>query len=110
MNQSHPLVFPEVLLLVDDYYLRRKQGLTRTFHPPEKHPDGPLLHTGQASWDTIPLLFGSVRHDARRDLYRMWYTACLPSLPGKNVHERTVLAVARSRDGEHWTRPRLDVM
>ena len=110
MNQARPTVLPEVLLLVDDHYLRRKQGLTRTFNSPEKHPDGPLLHTGQASWDTIPLIFGSVRRDAHRGLFSMWYTACLPPLPGKNVHERTVLALARSRDGVHWTRPRLDVM
>ena len=110
MSKTPAPVFPDVLLLVDDYYLRRRQGLTRTFHPPEKHPEGPLLHTGQASWDTIPLLFGSVRRDAGRGLYRMWYTTCLPTRPGENIHHRTVLALARSRDGVHWTRPRLDVM
>ena len=102
--------FPQVVLLLDDEWIKHKHRLSRTFFQPKKHDNNPLLMSGQKPWDTIPLIFGSVRFDPFLKRYRMWYHSCLPVVPGENVHNRMVLALAESPDGIQWRRKYTDII
>ncbi|MFQ5626724.1 MAG: hypothetical protein ACE5FM_08745, partial [Methyloligellaceae bacterium] len=110
MNERTAPQAPEVLLVVDDVYLQHRQHVRRTFHQPVKSPNNPILYSGQAAWDAMPLLFGSVRYDPLVRRYRMWYLACGPASPGANVYDKAALALAESRDGIAWRRINADMI
>ncbi|NLX07662.1 MAG: hypothetical protein GXY33_21195 [Phycisphaerae bacterium] len=101
-------VFPEVLLLVDDQYLAGSEHVTRRFHQPAKHPENPLLESGQTPWEAKLFLFGSVRFDPIVNRYRMWYLATRFEESGKDSMPAT--ALAESDDGIRWRRPGFDVL
>ena len=101
--------FSDVMLLVDDHYLADRANVQRRFHPPEKHPANPLLSSGQAPWEAMPLVFGSVRYDPMRRRYRMWYYAAQPEELVREPRLGSAKALAESDDAIHWRRPKLDV-
>ena len=64
-------------LFVDDWVICQMDGLWRTLHPVQKHPDNPLLEPEREWENPAVLLFGTVMFDSQRDhdRFRMWYLA-----------------------------------
>jgi len=97
-------------LFVDDFLIA-KTDLTRTFHAAEKFAGNPVLtpttpHELQPHDDeddrgiavgVCAFLPGGVFFDPGAGLFKMWYTA----------GHRGALAMALSRNGLHWERPKL---
>lgn len=104
--KTSKIIFPETLLLVDDYYVRERRNLTRRFWQPVKHGANPLLWSGEVPWENDTLIFGAVRWDPFQKLFRMWYY----SRPGVENRQQAVTSLAESDDGIVWRRPRLDVI
>ncbi|HEY3284890.1 MAG TPA: hypothetical protein VGN26_21665 [Armatimonadota bacterium] len=85
-------------LFLDPLNVSRQQGLTRVFHPLERHPGSPVLKATEP-WEregSGPYLYGTVLWDGGR--LRMWYHL---------VNGGYRNAYAESADGLHWTKPRL---
>ena len=101
---------PCVALLLDDRYLARKAHVRRTFHEPTKLAENPVLDGQSKPWAESPLIFGSVRYDPYVGKYRMWHAAYNLDRSQPRADRTSVLAVAESRDGLHWRRPKLDVI
>lgn len=105
--KTQKTVFPDVLLLVDDHYVKERRNVKRRFHPPVKHGSNPLLWSGQVPWETDTLIFGTVRWDSFQQRFRMWYYI---NRPGMEERFQAATALAESDDGIVWRRPRLDVI
>ncbi len=89
-------------LFVDDYLVATKSGLTRTYHPFQKHAGNPVLIADQPWEGTIVYIYGTVLPNEARNGWRMWYhTARVGSDEGSNI------LYATSTDGIHWTKPLL---
>ncbi|UCH35365.1 MAG: hypothetical protein JSV65_03165 [Armatimonadota bacterium] len=88
-------------LFVDDYVIESMDGLRRTVHQWQKHPDNPVLRA-EMPWEgggTYALAYGSALFDEQEQLFKMWYWA--PHDGGE------AMLYATSRDGVHWERPDL---
>ena len=81
-------------LFVDDKDLARTQGVTRTIHPGQKHPDNPVLAAAMP-WEEKLICGGTVRRESTG--YRMWYQSY-----GRRVY---LNLYATSADGIGWERP-----
>ena len=91
-------------LFLDAWAVEQQQGLTRVFHPAEKHPGNPVLK-GEKPWECVPAIltgpyvYGTVAWEG--DRLRIWY-----QILTKGNH----VACAESRDGIHWTKPDLGIV
>ena len=81
-----------------------------TFHlnPARKHPASPVLTPGEPhEWDSLQVVWpGTVLYDAGDKLFRCWYSG-LDALQKNRPKVPWVPGYAESRDGLHWTKPKL---
>lgn len=101
-QSSGPLVVGNrACLFLDDRFVAERAGLKRVWHQGKPLADPAIV--ADRPWDTWPHLFGSVFHDARDGVFRMWYTSV--NAPGKKPED--LILYAESRDGRSWTKPNL---
>lgn len=94
-------------LFVDDYLVESMIGLERTFHRPRKHAANPVL-TGPEPWENwVTEVHGRpVVFDEQSAEFRMYYGAPnVDETAARGYHYKVGYAV--SKDGLHWTKPRL---
>jgi hypothetical protein len=106
--RSPPAVIPIDVgrqLFVDDFLIE-STTLKRTFHRPAYYEHNPVLKPDQP-WETktepnpCAMVFSDgVWYDSRDKLFKMWYMSGYVAGTG----------YATSKDGIHWTKPRLDVV
>ena len=80
-------------LFIDNWHIRRMDGLARTLHPVKKQ--GAVLDPDMPWEYPRVLLHGSVIYDEDEKLFKMWYLGMYNIL------------YAVSRDGLHWEKPEL---
>jgi len=91
-------------LFVDDYLTENMEKVTRTFHQAQKHPNNPIIRGDGPGEEEYAILYGSVLR--KDDEYWMYYYA--PNgLPENNWRTQRL---AISKDGVHWTRPKLGLI
>lgn len=93
-------------LFLDDYMVEEMSCLERVFHRPVKEPE-PVIVADQP-WEQsafLGVLGNCVFFDPAVDEYRMYYV--IYQMIGRS--ERQHYALATSRDGRHWDKPRLGI-
>lgn len=89
-------------LLIDDFIVDAKSGLTRSYHAFEKHTGNPVLEADpdKCPWE-VPntYLYGTVLPTEDHTGYRMWYHVY------STAEGRTRSCYATSPDGVQWTKP-----
>ena len=89
-------------LLVDDWLVESARGASLKLHPPQRREV--VLVTDQP-WEGVTSAYFSVLQDG--DLIRLYYRG---SVPGSDLSADQVTCVAESRDGIHFTRPKLGLI
>ncbi|GMV90876.1 MAG: hypothetical protein AMXMBFR82_06540 [Candidatus Hydrogenedentota bacterium] len=103
---AYPIVVDDTKqLFVDDVLIESMDGLERTFHSVQKHPDNPLL-VPETAWETggtwyVP--YNVLWQEPGKTL-RTWYGAYR-----RSADKLTYTCVADSTDGIHWNRLSLGV-
>lgn len=88
-------------LFLDNLLIASSSNVKKVFHPPQKHPDNPLM-TQEHPWEERYLqIYGTVLYDGETDRFRMWYmsSASIDAAP------ESLVCYAESEDGVHWTKP-----
>ncbi|MEO5803527.1 MAG: hypothetical protein ABIR24_08340, partial [Verrucomicrobiota bacterium] len=83
-------------LFLDDRFVEKQTGLTRTWHQGKPLPEPAIV--GDA-WDKWPHLFGSAIYNPQTKIYQMWYSSI-----------REGMFYAESHDGRKWTKPKLGLI
>lgn len=97
--------FSGVELFLDDRIVSFTDNIRCAVQPAQVHADSPII-TREHPWEQGHVcLNGSVRYEADRKLFRMWYMSV-----GKNYPTEKFMAYAESSDGVHWTKPMLDLV
>lgn len=107
-------------LFIDDLEIEHIENATRVANRALKHPDNPVI-IGDRPWDAYrPQVYGTVLHDRKRDILRMWYMSIPshilspdpePMVNGfKRIGHTTLVAYAESKDGYQWTKPNLGIV
>ena len=91
-------------LFVDDYLIENMEKVTRTFHQARKHPNNPILRGDGPGEEQYAIVYGSVL--PKDDEYWMYYYA--PN--GKPENNWRTQRLAISKDGIHWTKPKLGLI
>ncbi len=86
-------------LFIDDHVVEEMTGVRKVLNQPVKHPRNPVLRKS-ASEHAID--FGTVVHDSRDGLFKMWYQIWGP---GEAVG---IVGYAVSKDGVNWNKPIID--
>ncbi len=90
-------------LFVDDYLLEDIQGDVKQYvHQPR--PENVALVTGEP-WEGNTCAYYTIFQDG--DLYRMYYRGSHFDEKQRKATHREVVCYAESRDGIHWTKPKL---
>ena len=94
-------------LILDGLFLAKSNGVTLRVQPPRKTGDATLKR--EHEWESVALNWFSVLQDRGRvdkqAKYRMWYEAY--DIDGWPTANDTSFCYAESRDGIHWTKPKL---
>ena len=86
-------------LLVDDYLIARRTGLTRALGKATKLNDGKPVIVVDQPWETNVGFYGTVLHDSEK--FQMWY----------RIHRHPwALGYAESVDGLNWRKPNLGLV
>src|ERR1041384_2319408 len=95
-------------LFLDDYFIAKQSGFTRTWHQGKPRPA--IAIEEKEPWENWPTLWGSCFFDPKYKAYRMYYqTTLLPSgEPG--ISFRDNLCYAESKDAKTWVKPKLGVV
>ncbi|MFM2093183.1 MAG: hypothetical protein RIS70_307 [Planctomycetota bacterium] len=88
-------------LLVDRKFVADSLGTRLQLHPPKK--TGERLIESEHPWESATINWFSILKDG--DLYRMWYECY--DVEGWPTADDTSFCYAESRDGIHWTKPKL---
>lgn len=110
-------------LLVDDYVIAERKGVSRVFNPAEKRINNPVLR-GEKPWEGKMVNLGTVLYDQEENLFKMWYFSLdikykVPPKPYsqyKNLlraaeyQEKMTMCYATSKDGLSWDRPNLGLV
>lgn len=100
-----PRHFLGVELFLDDIMISNTRNIRRQIHPPQAHPENPIVRR-EHPWESLHVcLYGNVMFDESSQRFRMWYNAF-----GESYFKQQMLAYAESNDGVHWTKPMLDVI
>lgn len=99
-------------LFVDDYLIESTEGLRRTVHRWEKHPENPVLPADKP-WENggnYILAYGGAIYDQDDGIFKMWYWTGTPR-PEKegDPPRREVMCYATSPDGVYWQKPDLGI-
>lgn len=87
-------------LLVDDHVVAELNGLTRLVQQPTRISDEPIL-TAEHPWEGKVLQMPCVLWDAQQEIFHMYYWAASSDV--------IYTCYARSRDGERWEKPMLNL-
>jgi hypothetical protein len=90
-------------LFLDASVVEEQQGLSRVFHPLERHPGNPVLKQDQP-WEagravSGPYVYGAVMQQEGK--LRLWYQL---------INQGNHIGYAESTDGLHWTKPSLGLI
>jgi hypothetical protein len=94
-------------LFVDDAQIASMQNVERTLHIPDKYAGNPILIPDEPWESTVILQPGTVIYDAQEHIFKMWYNS-LPSQSKPDIDQFVCYAV--SKDGVHWTKPKLKIV
>lgn len=93
---------------VDDYLVdnrwalrQRREAVLHVAHQPKKHPKNPLI-AGEGG-------FVQVAREPDTGLFKMWYQTHAWTKAGDEESADYAIAYAESKDGLHWTRPKLGI-
>jgi hypothetical protein len=89
-------------LFVDDWLIDSQQGTSLELNEPQR---AEVVLTTDAPWEGVTSAYFSVVQDG--DLVRLYYRG---SVPGSDRSEEQVTCMAESRDGIHFTRPKLGLI
>lgn len=92
-------------LLVDDYFIARSTGVTRTVVPPQRFLEGPIVtgNVNHQNWQPFLTVLRDPTAPAGSQ-FRMWYNADVVDDPGDGeFYGRT--AYLESSEGIHWPGP-----
>jgi len=92
-------------LFVDDYLIKWKDNVVRTYHPFKKYANNPVMVTDQP-WEHNVIACMTVLPDEDGSGYRMWYYCW--TIREDPDHSRWLYAT--SEDGIHWQKPKLGLM
>ncbi len=92
-------------LLIDDYLVASRSGLTRTYHPFQKYEGNPVIRPDMP-WEFRSLKCVSVLPDESGQGFRMWYASDAP----ENDPDKNHALYATSVDGAHWVKPKLGLV
>jgi hypothetical protein len=95
-------------LLIDDYLVEDRWGLTRVLHQPEKYLRNPVLLKDKP-WEGDVAYRPCVIHDEDYGRYRMWYQCFSASSYYGASGPAYFVCYAESDDGVNWEKPLLDV-
>ncbi len=87
-------------LFVDDYLVAKQTGLIRIVQQPKRSADRPILIADQP-WEGKILQMPCVLWDPQEGVYHMYYWAV--------TADSTYTCYARSKDGEKWEKPTLNL-
>ena len=91
-------------LFLDSWPLEYVRGFERRMQQPVKHAGNPILRPERWYEYNSMHLYGTALRDPESGTFKLWYS----------TYDRTgaigYLCYATSEDGEHWTRPDLDVV
>ncbi|MFW5858165.1 MAG: hypothetical protein ACOCX4_09820, partial [Planctomycetota bacterium] len=112
MDSTHFCVGDAPLLFVDGWMIESVHALTRRWHKPERHADGPVLQADRP-WEHFPYFTYSnycVLRDPADGRYKCWYEDLGPldGRGGHPMHNRVLYA--ESADGIAWEKPDLDIV
>lgn len=104
-------------LFLDDVGIASLAGVTRTVHPPERHPRNPLL-SPDTPWERGCQVYGTALFDESAQKFKLWYLTGPKDrglrplqLPGyERAPHTTMAAYAESSDGVHWVKPALGLV
>lgn len=104
-----PAIVHQHLLLIDDFHVESRSGLSRVPGRARKENGGLPVLLATEEWEH-PIRLGfytSVVYDEANQLFQMWYMAQADGHRDARERESPFSAVgyAESTDGVHWTRP-----
>ena len=110
MDSTDLYIGHEPQLLVDNHLIECAQGLTRRWHKPKRHGDGPLICRDRPWEQTLYFNYSShsLFRDPRDELIKCWYED-LGEIDGQEHPWRTRILYAESQDGIHFRKPELDI-
>src|ERR1043166_2751716 len=95
-------------LFFDERFIAEQSGLKRTWHQGQPRPEVAIKAEKENVWEKWPHLFGSVIHDPKDGLYRMYYeVAIYPHREGRTSSFTCHIWYAESKDGKTWTKRKL---
>lgn len=101
-EQAQPIdIGTDKILLVDERFLAKSEGVRLKLHPPRK--TGERILVSEFPWENATLNWFSVLRDGKK--FRMWYECY--DVEGWPTADDTSLCYAESDDGIHWSRPKL---
>jgi len=116
MNATDLHIRLEPQLFVDNTVIEVIQGVSRRWHKPERHGDGPLIKVDRP-WERILYFQYSnyvVLHDPADGLVKCWYEDLgevdVNNKSGQRHPWKSRVLYAESKDGIHFTKPELDVV
>jgi len=92
-------------LFVDDYLIKGKVNVVRTYHPFKQYADNPIVVTDQP-WEHNVIACGTVLPNEDGSGYRMWYYCWTKRDDPDHSH----WLYATSKDGIHWQKPKLGLV
>ncbi|MDQ2949540.1 MAG: hypothetical protein M3Y27_26990, partial [Acidobacteriota bacterium] len=96
----------EPQLFVDDAVIERMENVTRTLHYPVRVAENPIIKSDQPWEGELSLQPGTVIFDEEEHIFKMWYNSLAtkekPDIDG-------FICYAISKDGLHWTKPKLNI-
>ena len=106
---DEPLIVEEqTCLFLDDHFVDRQEGLTRTFHQGRPHPHAVISET--EPWEHWICLWGACFHDPVANVYRMYYQSTLYPSGEPGISFRDYILYAESKDGVAWVKPNLGLV
>ena len=103
-------------LFLDDFGIAGTSNVTRTVHPPQRHPANPLLRP-DTPWERGCQVYGTAYFDEAAQKFKLWYLTGPKDRGIKPLqldgYERaphtTMAAYAESVDGVRWVKPKLGI-
>lgn len=98
----------KTMLILDRESVADADRVSFHLNPARKHPENPVLLPGEPhQWDSLQVMWpGTVLYDADDKLFRCWYNG-LDGLQKNRPKGAWVPGYAESKDGVHWTKPKL---